>query len=138
MLTEFRAFLTKSNALALAIGVIIGAAVANVVSALSADVLMPLISLFLPGGSWREAKIVLSTAVKDGKTVENAILYGHFIGTLLDFVIVALVVFMITKALLKPAPAAAPAKTKTCPECLDTVPESARRCRACTAVLIQV
>jgi len=136
MFSEFKTFLTKSNALALAVGVIIGAAVANVVSALSADVLMPIISLFLPGGDWREARIFLTTVVKDGKTVENAILYGHFIGTLLDFAIVALVVFAITKALLKPAPAPAPAKTKTCPECLDTVPESARRCRACTAVLI--
>lgn len=138
MINEFKAFLTKSNALALAIGVIIGAAVANVVSALSADVLMPIIGLLLPGGSWRDAKIVLGSVVKDGKVTENAILYGHFLGTMLDFVIIALIVFMITKSMLKPAPAPAAEKTKKCPECLDSIPESARRCRACTAVLVQV
>jgi len=68
---------------------------------------------------------------------ENAILYGHFIGTLLDFVIIAFVVFMITKSLLKPAPAAPAEKTKKCPECMDSVPEAAKRCRSCTAIFVQ-
>jgi len=138
MLSDFKAFLTKSNALALAIGVIIGAAIGSVVSALSADILMPLISLALPGGNWREAKTVLSTSTDAaGKVTENAILYGHFIGTLLDFVIIAFVVFMITKSLLKPAPAAPAEKTKKCPECMDSVPEAAKRCRSCTAIFVQ-
>ena len=53
MITEFRGFLTKSNALALAIGVIIGAAVSSVVSALASDILMPVIGLLLPLGSLR-------------------------------------------------------------------------------------
>src|SRR5947209_4609322 len=105
MVSEFRAFLTKSNALALAVGVIIGAAVGNVVSALSADILMPIIGLFLPGGSWREAKVVLRTSVDaTGKVVENAVLYGHFVGVVLDFVIIAIVVFLIVKMLVRPAP----------------------------------
>jgi len=138
MLSDFKAFLTKSNALALAIGVIIGAAIGSVVSALSADILMPLISLALPGGNWREAKTVLSTSTDAaGKVTENAILYGHFIGTLLDFVIIAFVVFMITKSLLKPAPAAPAEKTKKCPECMDSVPEAAKRCRSCMAIFVQ-
>jgi len=138
MLSDFKAFLTKSNALALAIGVIIGAAIGSVVSALSADILMPLISLALPGGNWREAKTVLSTSTDAaGKVTENAILYGHFIGTLLDFVIIAFVVFMITKSLLKPASAAPAEKTKKCPECMDSVPEAAKRCRSCTAIFVQ-
>ncbi|HYU23870.1 MAG TPA: large conductance mechanosensitive channel protein MscL, partial [Thermoanaerobaculia bacterium] len=104
MFAEFRGFLTKTNALALAVGVIIGAAVASVVSAVSSDLLMPIIGLFLPGGSWREAKVVLTTTTDaSGKVTENAILYGHFIGTVVDFVIIALVVFLIVKALVKPA-----------------------------------
>src|SRR6185369_7364815 len=79
MVSEFRGFLTKTNALALAVGVIIGAAVGNIVSALAADILMPVIGLVLPGGSWREAKIVLHTTTDAaGKVTENAILYGHF------------------------------------------------------------
>ena len=57
MLADFRAFVTKSNAMALAIGVISGAAVGNVVSALVADLVMPVIGLVLPSGSWREAKL---------------------------------------------------------------------------------
>jgi large conductance mechanosensitive channel len=104
MLADFKSFLTKSNALALAIGVIIGAAIGKVVSALSDDILMPIISLMLPGGDWREAKIVISTAVKDGKVTENAILYGHFLGTALDFIIVAFIVYLIAKAFLKELP----------------------------------
>ena len=134
MLTEFRAFMTKTNALALAIGVIIGAAVSSVVTGVAQDLLMPLIGLLLPGGNWREAKLVLRTTTDaSGKVVESAVLYGHFIGTLIDFVIISFVIFLIVKALVKPAPAA---PTKKCPECLETIPEAARRCRACTAELV--
>ena len=125
MWSDFRGFLTKSNALALAIGVIIGAAVGNVVSALVADILMPLISLAIPSGDWRKAKWAVS-----GTT--NEILYGHFAGVVIDFVIIAFVIYLITKALLRPAPAP---PSKTCPQCLETVPAAATRCRACTSTL---
>ena len=136
MIAEFRGFLTKTNALALAVGVIIGAAVGNVVSALAADILMPIISLFLPGGDWREAKIVLRTTTDAaGKVVENAILYGHFIGAILDFIVIAFVVFFIVRTLVKPVPEEAPQETKACPQCLEMIPAAARRCRACTATL---
>lgn len=134
MLSEFRAFLTKTNALALAVGVIIGAAVGSIVSSLSADILMPIISLVLPGGEWRTAKFVLRTTTDaSGKITENAILYGHFIGTIVDFVIVSFVLFLIVRKLVKPAPAPAAEPKKTCPECLEMIPQAARRCRACTA-----
>ena len=133
MIGEFRGFLTKTNALALAVGVIIGAAVGNVVSGLAADILMPVIGLLLPSGDWRQAKFVLKTATDAaGKTTENAILYGHFIGAVVDFVIISFVVFLIVKALVKPAPAE---PTKTCSECLEKVPVAARRCRACGSAL---
>ena len=125
MLAEFRGFLTKTNALALAVGVIIGAAVGGVVSAMSSDILMPIISLFLPGGDWRAAKFDLSP--------KSAILYGHFIGTVLDFLLTSFIVFLIGRTLVKPAPVAAADPMRQCPECLEMVPEAARRCRACTA-----
>ena len=132
MFAEFRAFLTKSNALALAIGVIIGGAVSAIVSAVSADVLMPIVSLFLPGGDWRQQKIVLKTATDaSGKVTESAITYGHLIGAVVDFLIISLVLFLIVRALVKPA---AKEPTKKCPECLETIPLAARRCKACTAV----
>jgi large conductance mechanosensitive channel len=124
MIREFRTFLTATNALALAVGVIIGAAIGNVVTALTTDLLMPLISTILPSGDWRNAKWAL------GGT--NAILYGHFAGVAVDFIIIAFVVFIVTKALLRPAPSA---PTKSCPFCLETIPKEASRCRACTATL---
>jgi large conductance mechanosensitive channel len=129
MLKEFKEFLFKTNAMALAVGVIIGAAVGKVVSSLVSDILMPIIGLAIPGGTWREAKIVLSSSTDaTGKVVENAITFGAFLGNVVDFLIIAAVVFMITKALLKPAPAPA---TKACPECLEAIPAAARKCRAC-------
>jgi large conductance mechanosensitive channel len=129
MLKEFQEFLLKTNALALAVGVIIGAAVGKVVSSLVSDILMPVIGLLIPGGAWREAAIVLSKKV-DG-TPGAAITYGAFLGAVIDFVIVAFVVFSITKALLKPAPAAPAPPSKDCPFCKETIPAAATKCRAC-------
>ena len=133
MIDEFKKFLLQTNALALAVGVIIGAAVGKVVSSLASDILMPLIGLAIPGGAWRDAKIVLSS--KPDGTVANAITYGAFVGSVVDFVIIAFVVFLITKALLKPAPAAAGPPTKECPECKEIIPAAARKCRACTSAV---
>lgn len=136
MWREFREFLLKQNALALAVGVIIGAALGRVVSSLVADLLMPVISLGLPSGDWRNWKIVLSQSVgPDGKEVVNSINYGLFAGTIIDFVIVAFVVFLITRQFLKPEPAPAAPPTKVCPFCLETVPAAAKKCRACTSAL---
>ena len=103
------------------------------VSSLVADILMPLISLLIPGGAWREAKFVLVT--KPDGTVANAVTYGTFVGAVVDFVIVAFCVFMITKALLKPAPAPPAPPTKTCPECKESIPADARKCRACASAV---
>jgi large conductance mechanosensitive channel len=111
---EFRVFLLKQNAIALAIGVIIGAALGRVVSGLVEDVIMPIVALALPAGEWRNAQI-------------GVVKYGDFGGRVLDFLIVAAVVFFITKALIREEKPA----TKACPECLEMVPLDARRCRAC-------
>jgi len=131
MLTEFRKFLLQTNALALAVGVIIGAAVGKVVSSLVGDILMPIIGLMIPGGAWRDQKWVLTT--KPDGTVGNAITYGAFLGNVVDFVIIAFVVFMITKAILKPTPEAPGPPTKECPECKEIIPAAARKCRACAS-----
>lgn len=133
MLVEFKKFLLQTNALALAIGVIIGGAVGKVVSSLVSDLLMPVIGLAIPGGAWRELKFILSTN-PDG-SAGNAITYGAFLGSIVDFVIIAAAVFMITKAMLKPAPAAPAPATKECPECKETIPAAARKCRACASAV---
>jgi len=117
-LQEFRAFLLKQNAVALAIGVIIGAALGRVVSGLVEDVIMPVVALALPAGEWRNAQI-------------GVIKYGDLVGRVVDFIIVAAVVFVGTKVLIRESQPA----TKSCPECLEAVPLDARRCRACASPL---
>src|SRR5436305_14838335 len=120
---EFKEFLLKQNALALAVGVIIGAAMGRVVSGVVEDLSMPIVCLVAPGGDWRNAQVVLSG--------NNAITYGDLFGRIIDFVIVALVVFAILKVVLeKPPP---PETTKACPQCLEIIPVLAKRCRACTS-----
>jgi large conductance mechanosensitive channel len=110
---QFRTFLLETNALSLALGVVIGAAIGKVVSALVEGLIMPIISLVIPGGNWRDWKIVLQagTAGPDCPAAvptdakchvgEKAILIGQILGTTLDFFIVALVVFIIAKRIMK-------------------------------------
>jgi large conductance mechanosensitive channel len=117
------------NALSLALGVIIGGAIGKVVGSLTSDVLMPLFSLIIPGGSWRTAEIVLARDTA-GAAV-NAIKLGTFLGTIVDFLIIALVVQWMTARLLKPAPKPAGPALKDCPECRESVRADARKCRYC-------
>ena len=123
---EFREFLLKQNAFALAIGVVIGAAIGKVVSGIVDDVVMPIVGLALPGGEWRNAQFVLSG--------QNAIKYGDLAGRFVDFFLIALVVFLLSKAFLE-KPAAAPA-TKSCPQCLEAIPAAAKKCRACGSPVV--
>src|SRR5882724_2079147 len=119
MIKGFKEFLLKNNVLALAVAVIVGGAVGKVVSSLAADVIMPLISVVLPHGEWRSAKFVLSTTTgPDGKEVVNAITYGTFFGNIVDFIIIAFVIYLITKSLIKEEP---PAPSKTCPRCKESI-----------------
>lgn len=133
MVQDFKEFLLKTNALALAIGVIIGGAIGKVVGSLVNNILMPVIGVLVPGGTWRELKWVLT--LKPDGTPADTITYGQFLGSIVDFVIIAFCVFLITKAFLKPAPAPPAPETKTCPECLESVPKAARKCRACGSAL---
>ena len=130
MFKRIMGMLEGLNAMSLALGVIIGGAIGKVVGSLTSDVLMPLLSLVIPGGAWRELEIVLRRG--DDGAVVNAIKVGTFLGTLLDFLIIAYVVQLLTKALVKPAAPAAPAPaTKTCGECGEPVLAVARKCRHC-------
>jgi large conductance mechanosensitive channel len=101
---------------------------------LAADLLMPLISLSIPGGEWRNAKLVISKTVgADGKEVVNALNYGTFFGNVVDFIIIAFVVYMITKALIKEEPPAPPPPSKNCPRCKESIAVDATKCKHCTA-----
>jgi large conductance mechanosensitive channel len=123
---DFREFLVKQNALALAVGVVIGAAVGKVVSAIVDDTIMPIVGILLPGGEWRTWEFPL-THDAAGK-VTNAIKYGDLLGRFVDFIIIAIVVFFVTKALLT-----APTPTKICPRCAEMIPLPANRCKFCTS-----
>ena len=101
MLSEFKVFLTRSNALALAIGVIIGGALGAVVSSLVKDIIMPPISYLLGGVDFAELKVILRDAVDNDPATEVAIRWGAFIQLVLVFIVVAFVVFWIGKALIR-------------------------------------
>ena len=129
MIKEFKEFLTKTNAMALAIGVIIGAASGKVVSALVADIFMPIIGLIMPKGEWREASIALG---QTGKSIK----YGDFLGNVVDFVAIALVVFIVTKALMREPAPPPPDPVQTCPFCKEANAVDATKCKACTSTLM--
>ena len=122
MINDFRAFLLKTNALALAIGVIIGAAMGKVVDSLVNDIIMPPVGYVLGGIDFSALTIKINDAVQ--------IRYGAFINTVIAFVVVAFVVFMIGKALIRPEK---PAPVKACQYCKTDNDPAATRCKACTS-----
>lgn len=129
MLAEFRAFLLKTNALALAVGVIIGAALGTVVKSLVEDIIMPPIGVALGGVDFAALTIKLKDAV--GDKPEVAIRYGSFINAIVTFVIVAFVVFWISRMFLKPAPEKPGPAMKSCPYCKESVLADATKCKFC-------
>ena len=110
---QFTQFLLETNAMSLALGVVIGAAFGKIVSALVDGLIMPIISLAIPGGDWRNWRIVLKAGVPGPDCPaamptdprchvgEKAIMAGQILGSSLDFIIVALVVFIVAKKLIK-------------------------------------
>src|SRR6266487_1008218 len=128
-MSGFREFLLKTNALALAIGVIIGVALGNVVSSLVDNLIMPPLGLLLGGIDFGQLKIVLKAAVGGDPATEVAIRWGTFINAVIAFVVIALVVYFIAKVFIEEAPAV---PTKTCPFCKESNAVDATRCRFCT------
>lgn len=141
---EFKKFALKGNMMDLAVGVIIGGAFNGIISSLVNDVFMPVISLFT--GKIDFANLFIALDGGTYKTLEEAqtagasvLAYGSFITALINFIILAFVVFLIVKALNKmektlvkeEAPAAP--TTKKCPFCLSDIPLAATRCPHCTS-----
>jgi large conductance mechanosensitive channel len=128
VLTGFRAFLVKSNALALAIGVIIGAALGTVVNSLVKDVIMPPIGLLLGGVDFSQLKWVLKDT--GDPTTSVSINYGTFINNVITFVVVAFVVWRISVTFIRDTP---PDEVKTCPFCKEPNAVDASKCKACAS-----
>ena len=95
MLDEFKTFIAKGNVLDLAVGVIIGAAFGKITTSLVEDILNPILGLVIGGVNFENLKIVLKEAV--GEEPEVAIMYGNFIQTVIQFLLVALVIFFIVR-----------------------------------------
>jgi large conductance mechanosensitive channel len=96
MLKEFKTFIAQGNVLDLAVGVVIGAAFGKITTSLVEDIINPVLGVLIGGVDFTQLKIVLKEAV--GETPEVAIKYGNFIQVLIQFVIIAWVIFMIVKA----------------------------------------
>ncbi|HET6304374.1 MAG TPA: large-conductance mechanosensitive channel protein MscL [Myxococcota bacterium] len=140
MLGDFRKFVMRGNVLDMAVGIIIGAAFGKIVSSFVGDVLMPPIGLLLGGIDFADFFINLSggdyqtlAAAKEAGAV--TINYGAFLNLVLDFLIVALAVFLLVRAVERMKKQEAPAEptTKKCNECLSEIPKAARRCAFCTS-----
>lgn len=146
MFKEFREFALKGNMIDLAVGIVVGGAFGQVINSLVSDVIMPPIGLLLgkvdfsnlyinlTGGTYES----LAKAQEAGAATLN---YGLFINTIINFLIVALAIFFVVKAINtarraaeKPAPVGEPT-TKECPYCFSTIPIKATRCPNCTSEL---
>ena len=128
MLKEFREFAIRGNVVDLAIAVIIGGAFGKIVTSLVDNIIMPLIGLLIGGVDFKSLAFTVGRAKVE---------YGLFLQNVVDFIIIAFVIFLIVRAInstKKPAPAAAPT-TKECPHCFTTIPLKATRCPNCTSQL---
>lgn len=142
MLKEFKEFIAKGNVIDLAVGLVIGAAFGKIVTSLVNDIVMPPIGMLLGGvdftnlfATLKGADFETLKAAKDGGAV--TINYGAFINTCIEFLIVALVIFLVIKAInrMKRKPAELPASTKSCAYCCSIIAVEATRCPQCTSDL---
>lgn len=140
MFKEFKAFAMRGNVLDMAVGIIIGAAFGRIITSFVSDIIMPPLGLVI--GKVDFSSLFLNISGTTYPTLAQAkaagaatINYGVFLNTVLDFFIVALVIFLLVRQVNrwgKPAPAAAPT-TKECPYCVSAIPLKATRCPACTS-----
>jgi large conductance mechanosensitive channel len=129
MLKEFKTFIMRGNVMDLAVGVIIGAAFGKIVGSLVADIFMPLIGLLIGGIDFSGLAFAFGGA---------KVTYGVFINNVIDFIIIAAVIFFMVKgvnSLIKKPAAPAEPTMKECPRCISTIPIKATRCPHCTSEL---
>ena len=141
MWTEFREFAARGNVLDLAVGVIIGAAFGRIVTSLVSDVIMPPIGMVIGGLDFSNLFVSLNGVSYPSLAAAQAagaptINYGRFANSVLEFLIVAFVIFMLVRQINRlktPAPAAAKDDSRDCPYCVSRIPRKATRCPHCTS-----
>ncbi|MGE4453888.1 MAG: large-conductance mechanosensitive channel protein MscL [Sphaerochaeta sp.] len=97
MIAEFKKFITRGNVIDMAVGIIIGTAFKEIINSLVKEIIMPLIGLLLGRVSFTDLKIIIAEATE--QTSEVAIMYGNFIQKIIDFLIIAFVIFMMVRAI---------------------------------------
>ena len=153
LLNEFKKFAVQVNMLDMAVGMIIGAAFKDIVNSVVNDLIMPVVSMFTGKVDFANMFIALDgntyATLEDAKAATSVIAYGQFITQVINFVILAFVIFMMVRAVNKvrtaaekpaeaPAPAAPAEPTeKTCPFCQSTISIKATRCPHCTSELTE-
>ena len=147
LLQEFKEFAMKGSVIDLAVGIIIGTAFGAIVKSLVDDLIMPVVGVLLGGADFSNRFRIIhgGEGLPENATVESArasgaavVAYGKFINNILTFLIVAIAVFLLVKAINKmrrksqdePMPT-----TRQCPECTTAIPKAARRCPSCTATV---
>jgi large conductance mechanosensitive channel len=135
MMKEFKSFAMRGNVVDMAIGIILGVAFGAIVTSLVNDVIMPPIGAVLGGIDFSKIGLTIKEATETAPAV--IMKWGAFINTIITFIIVAFVMFLLVKGMnaTKRNEEAAPATTKTCPECQMSIPINAKRCGHCTSVL---
>ena len=123
---EFKSFVARGNVVDLAVAVVLGGAFGKIVTAFVSGLIMPLVSYVLPKGDWQTL-------------VVGKFQVGALMGAVIDFLLIALVVFLVfvkgIASLTRKPEAPAPPPTKPCPRCLEAVPKAATRCKFCTSDL---
>ena len=144
MLKEFKTFIMRGNVLDLAVGIMIGAAFGLIVTSFVNDILMPPIGLLLGHVDFSNMFVNLTpdkysgTSLADAKKAGAATInYGQFINNVINFLIVAFVIFMVVKQAnrFKKAPPPAEVTTRDCPFCLKEIPLKASKCAFCTSAV---
>ncbi len=139
MLREFREFAMRGNLVDMAIGIVIGAAFGRIISSLVGDIIMPPIGLALGGLDFANLFVALKGGPFPSVAAAKAagaptINYGVFMITIIDFIIVAFVIFLLVRQVNRMRRQAAPT-TKSCPYCVSAIPLKAVRCPNCTSEL---
>ena len=140
LMKEFKEFAARGNVVDMAVGVIIGGAVGKIVSSLVDNVIMPPIGMAMGGIDFANLFINLSktpvATLAEAKELNVPVIaYGQFLNTVIDFLIIAFVIFLMIRQMNRMFPKPAEAPKRACPFCKETIADDATRCPHCTAVL---
>lgn len=145
MWKEFKKFAFKGNVMDLAVGVMIGGAFGAIVTSLVNDIFMPLIGLVFKGSDLNEKYILLKgvdgvdlagmNATQAAEAGANVITYGKFIAAIINFLIIAIIIFFVVKAINKVVKKEEAKPSRKCPYCKGDIADDATRCPHCTSEL---